>query len=86
MVDMLAGSPAGGASLLGTPPTSTDLGPRWGDPGLQAAVSWDDTASLSAGLSLFCTTGRGGPARPTATEFFMSATADVNSLKCSSGQ
>lgn len=71
---------------LGHPPASTDLGPRWGDPGLRAAVSWDDTASLSAGLSLFCTTGCGCLARPTATEFFISATAEVNSLKCSSGQ
>ena len=64
---------------------STDLGPTWGALVHTAARSWGHL-----GLGLPHPTwpgGGGGEARkPTATEFFMSATAEVNSLKCSSGQ
>lgn len=50
-----------------------------GDLALHRCCFWGHTEPRGAELRLSST-------RPTATEFFMSATAEVNSLKCSSGQ
>lgn len=74
-------------SLERGPPVPNTIDPLWGRP--ERATSplwmlprcvwiWGPTAATSWVPQAPCT--------PTATEFFMSATAEVNSLKCSSGQ
>lgn len=79
-----AGSPARGTPPLWTSPKQGS-GPRGGTLLCTAAVSWGHADSLRVGLRCVAPPGR-SHSTPTATEFFMSATAEVNSLKCSSGQ